>query len=311
MAKQDSIQDNNHYPAAMFHSGTAGTADTIRWTGEASGAGHVHITGGTVVSGAPGDTPGGTLDLVTRVGNLGTLELGSVVVNTLPDLPGGTIDLVTRVGNLGTLELGSVAVTTIPQVSVGTVPQVSVGTVPNINVATGTQQTLGTVGVLNNGTLAQVTSVSNMVGGTITRVLGGTVNLLTDQNSLGTLGKVESGTVQKNEKPVNIGTSFHTRGTTGAAVWGTLIAASGAGTYQYVSNVDIVVTSGTVDVAVTNIGIGGSTGAGVLTRGQFTPGGGIAKNFDPIARSGTNGTLSYWLGGAGTVDINVTYWQAT
>jgi len=106
-----------------------------------------------------------------------------------------------------------------------------------------------------------------------------------------------------------IGTSYGAVGTTGAAVWGTLIAAAGAGTRQYVSGLEVVVASGTVDVAVTNIGIGGSTGAGVLARGQFTPGGGIQRTFNPVSASGANGTLSFWLGEAGTVAIVVDYWQ--
>lgn len=118
-----------------------------------------------------------------------------------------------------------------------------------------------------------------------------------------------SGTVQVNMVPVTIGTSYHTVGTTGAAVWGTLVAASGAGTRQYVPGVDIIVVAGTMEVAVTNIGVGGSTGNGVLARGWFPPGGGVSKVFNPIQASGTNGTLSYWLGGAGTVDITIQYWQ--
>ena len=122
-------------------------------------------------------------------------------------------------------------------------------------------------------------------------------------------GTVNAGTIQSNMTPTIIGTSTHTRGTSGAAAWGTLVAAAGAGTRQYISGVDIVVTSGTVDIAVTNIGVGGSTGAGVLARGQFTPGGGIRKAFNPVAASATNGTLAFWMGGAGTVDIVVDYWQ--
>lgn len=117
------------------------------------------------------------------------------------------------------------------------------------------------------------------------------------------------GSVQTDTTPALLGTSYHIRGTTGAAVWGTIIAASGAGTKQYVSNVDIVVTAGTVDVAVTNIGVDGSTGAGVLVRGQFVPSGGIAKVFSPAMASGTNGTLAFWMGGAGTVDVTVNYRQ--
>ena len=188
---------------------------------------------------------------------------------------GGTLSIgtTTRISNIGTLELGSVAVTTLP----------SGGTILN----------------LANGTLSAVTTVSNLTNGS--------VNLLT--GTLTSVSNVANGTVRTSKVPVELGTSFQTRGTTGAAVWGTIIAAAGSGTKQYVSNVDIVVASGTVDVAVTNIGVGGSTGAGILARGQFPAGGGIAKKFDPVNSSGSNGTLSFWLGGAGTVDITIQYWQ--
>lgn len=168
------------------------------------------------------------------------------------------------------------------------------GTIPEItNIVGGTLSRI-------NGTL---TEVANVAKGTITRVENGTIN--------GTIlgGTVNAGTVQVNMTPTIIGTSLHTRGTSGAAVWGTLVAAAGAGTRQYVSGVDIVVAAGTVDVVVTNIGVGGSTGAGVLARGQFTPGGGIRKAINPVSASGANGTLAFWMGGAGTVDIVVDYWQ--
>ncbi len=187
----------------------------------------------------------------------------------------GTIALLTRAGNIGTIESGTVTVGALPQVSVGTLPQVSVGTLPTLNLTTGT---------ITTGSLANVAQIHNA-------------------------GTIQAGTVQINSKPVSLATSYNVVGTTGAAVWGTLVAASGAGTYQYVSGIDIVVVSGTVEVAVTNIGVDGSAGAGVLARGNFAPGGGISKPFIPVVRSGTNGTLSYWLGGAGTVDITIQYWQ--
>ncbi len=109
--------------------------------------------------------------------------------------------------------------------------------------------------------------------------------------------------------PSTLGTSYGTVGTAGAGFWGTIIAACGAGTKQYVSGVDIVGVTGSCEVAITNIGIGGSQGAGVLARGWIVPGGGISKNFMPIQASGTNGTVSYWLSTAGTVDITLQYWQ--
>lgn len=135
--------------------------------------------------------------------------------------------------------------------------------------------------------------------------LGGTI----DKGTIAQVGTVNSGTFQQNMVPVVVGTSYGTVGTTGGAVWGTLVSASGAGIKQYVSGVDVVVVSGTVEVAVTNIGIGGSTGNGVLTRGNFPAGGGISKIFNPVQASGTNGTLAFWMGGAGTVDVTIQYWQ--
>lgn len=123
-------------------------------------------------------------------------------------------------------------------------------------------------------------------------------------------GTVNAGTVQLSMTPVVVGTSLNVVGTAGAGLWGTVVAASGAGTKQYVAGVDIVCVSGTgVEVAVTNIGVGGSTGAGVLARGFFGTTGGISKNFNPVQVSGANGTIAYWLGGAGTVDITIQYWQ--
>lgn len=157
----------------------------------------------------------------------------------------------------------------------------------NVNVVTGTQQTMGTVGTVNGmGTLAAVGQIHNA-------------------------GTLQGGSVQINKVPVQLGTPIHTLGTAGAAFWGTIVAASGAGTKQYVSRVSITGVSGTVVTAVTNIGVGGSTGAGVLERMTAIPSGGITNNYDPIIPSGTNGTLSYWLGGAGTVDIVINYWQGT
>jgi len=48
MGHQDAIQDRNKVRAQIIHSGTAGTAETIRRTGQTSGAANTHITGGTV-----------------------------------------------------------------------------------------------------------------------------------------------------------------------------------------------------------------------------------------------------------------------
>lgn len=375
-------QDVNRNAASLLHTGTADTADTVRWVGESNGAADVHVAGGTVTSSITFPDPVGsvvvtvgtiTTGSLTNVANLlngtvvvpsGTITTGSLtnvanLLNGTVVLPSGTITTgsLTNVANLlnGTVVVPSGTVTTgsltnlanlingSVVMTVGTLTTGSLTNVANvingsINVLTGTIQSSGTttgvgvvttvttvsnltigsvrmtVGTLTTGSLTNLASLhtGTITTGSITdvaKLYSGTINVGTFVNNGGSLGTLNSGTVKIDKNPVSLGTPFHTRGTTGAAVWGTIIAASGAGTYQYVSNIDVVVTSGTVDVAVTNIGIGGSTGAGVLTRGQYPAGGGIAKQFDPVIKSGTNGTLAYWLGGAGTVDINVTYWQ--
>lgn len=55
MAKQDAIADKNNIKALLIHSGTADTAETIRWSGQTSGAANIHVTGGTVTTGAASD----------------------------------------------------------------------------------------------------------------------------------------------------------------------------------------------------------------------------------------------------------------
>ena len=154
-------------------------------------------------------------------------------------------------------------------------------------------------------------AAGTVTAGTLTNLVSGTVNALAAGTVTGgTLGNLNFGTVAISAVPVTVGTSYGTLGTAGAATWGTLISAAGAGTRQYVSGLQIVVASGTVDCAITNAGtFAGPNGAGVLARGQFTPGGGIRASFDPVAASATNGTLAFWLGGAGTAYFTVDYWQ--
>lgn len=231
----------------------------------------------------------GTLAIVSNLTNGSViLQSGTLSTGTLQNLVSGTIN---------SLASGTITAGTVTNLVSGTINALAAGTI-----TTGTVSV--TTGTLNGGTL------TNLVSGTINALASGTISGGTLQNvNAGTVTLLQAGTIQQSMIPVTIGTSYGVVGTTGAAAWGTIIAASGAGTKQYVSGVDIVVVSGTVEVVVTNIGIGGSTGAGVLARGNFAPGGGIAKSFNPVQVSGTNGTLSFWLGGAGTADITVQYWQ--
>lgn len=125
------------------------------------------------------------------------------------------------------------------------------------------------------------------------------------------VGTFNAGTVtsQINSVPFVVGTSYGTFGTTGAAAWGTLVSAAGVGTKQYVSGIDISGISGTAEIVVSNVGVSGSQGNGVLARFNTVPGGGLSKVFNPVQASATNGTLAFWMGAAGTVDIVIQYWQ--
>lgn len=119
-----------------------------------------------------------------------------------------------------------------------------------------------------------------------------------------------TGTTLIDYTPVKTSIAYGTLISATGAGWGTILAASGAGTKTYISGLEILCYTGTVDVAVTNIGTGGSTGAGVLARGNFPQYGGLSKTYLPIQVSGTNGTISYWTGGVGTFSVNLQYWQA-
>ena len=224
------------------------------------------------------------------IGTLGTADTGGTA-KAIPFSADGTtgaahVYLITKLDSTN----DSV---TIGGGTLGLVTTVSNVTNGSINILTGTIQ--------NSGTTTGVGVVSNVTNGSI-NVLTGTVTSITN---------LAGGTIQINPKASIPGSTTVSVGTTGVAVWGTLVAPAGAGTLQYVSGLAVVVASGTVDVAVTNIGIGGSAGAGVLARGQFTPGGGMVREFSPVQVSAANGTISYWLGGAGTVALQASYWQAT
>lgn len=276
--------------AGTFVNVSTGTQQTLGTVGVLNAGTLTALAVGTV----GGKAASGAAAVANPVQIAGT-DAGGTVYSPLISTAGILTTNLTSSGTLLNLATGTLAAVT-------TVTTLSNLTNGSVNILTGTLQ--------SSGTTTGVGVVSNLTNGSVTMQVGtlttGTLALATRVGNLGTL---ESGTTQINMVPVVAGTSFNTVGTTGAAVWGTLIAAAGAGTKQYVSGVDIVVVSGTMEVVVTNIGIGGSTGAGVLARGNFPAGGGISKNFNPVIPSNTNGTLAFWLGGAGTADITIQYWQ--
>lgn len=151
-------------------------------------------------------------------------------------------------------------------------------------------------------TAGTITSVGTILG------IGGTVQV--SGASAGTDVNIVTGTlasVKINATPAGSTIlSNHVLGTSGAALFGTLLASAGAGTNVYLTGLQIVVHSGTPDVAITN-NVAGSTGAGVYARGLFPPGGGIARDFNPPINCGAAGTLCYYIN-TGTASFIVNYW---
>lgn len=246
------------------------------------------------------------------------------------------------VGTLGTADTGGTAqplpvavdpATGAQHVNVinGTVTTslaLNTGTITTI--AAGTQNTLGTVGNLNNGSVNVLTGTINVgtfvhPSGTITtgsitdvaKLYTGTINVGTVVNNGGTVQNLNYGTIQIDPKPTPVKTvitNYGTTGTTGAAVFGTLVAAIGAGTFAYIAGCSIVGVSGTAEASIiigTFTQAAPAGGTNMVARVNAVPGGGIARTFNPMFVSGTNGTICYWLSGAGTVYFDVFYYAAT
>lgn len=300
---------------------SAGTQNTLGTVGVVN-----NVVTGTLAS--LGTVPG--IGTVTNIGTLSALNAGTVkvsagtIVGTFAELTGsataGTTDLIasTDVSNYRWASLQ------IFDTFVGTINiQPS-----NDNSNFPTNQSFITVNAQNNSPGANITAASiqyfpidsryirirmmAFTSGTAQAVLelysipSGNLNAGVTAAQVG--GWNVGGTVSINTK--QIGSTIlttQTQGTAGSAVWGTLIAPVGAGTYVYVTGLSAVVDAGTVDVAIST-NVAGSTGAGVFARGQFTQAAGIAREYTYPIQVGTNGTIAYWLGGAGTVSMTVDYW---
>lgn len=218
----------------------------------------------------------------------------------LVSILGGSVGSVSGIGTLTSLGTvpGIGVVTTVSNITTGSIVQTA-GTV-----TTGTLQNLvtGTINALAAGTITGGT-LTNLVSGTINALASGTISTGTVAVTAGTLSPIPT-----------IGQStFGTIGTTGATIFGTLAGgtSSGAGTEIFVTSVSISIpsTAASQDVSV-GFGTNGGTfhaGTGRLVRGNFLAGGGIQKSYDPPINSGTNAQLCYFQAGAGTVNVDVTY----
>lgn len=274
------------------------TSGTVTGVGVVSAltTGSVAVTVGTIVGPtASGGTPttapvlvGGTdstgtvyAQKISSGGNLSVVPV-SIPAGTLTNLANGTLAIVTTVSNLTN---GSVNLLTGTVTSVTSVANIVAGTLLNSGTTTG-------VGV--------VSSLSELVKGTVTNLVSGTINALAS-------GTITAGTVRLNATPAGSTIiSTHVLGTAGGTTLGTLLASAGAGTFVYLAGLSIVARSGTPDVAIMD-NVAGSTGAGVFARGQFAPGGGIARDFNPVLSTVAAGTLAYMVIN-GTADLTVNYW---
>lgn len=243
--------------------------------------GSITVTAGTI--GSLPNIPGGT---ITRVSTLGTLEVGTI--STLPNIPGGTLALVTTVSNITN---GSVRMT-VGTLTTGTLQNLVSGTLNAVAAATVTAGTINT-GTINVGTFVMpsgtLTVLPNLPQGSI-NVTAGTVRL--------------DGRTTRNI--LSYGTTFG--GT--AAGYATLVgsAAVGVGTSTWVNDISIVNPNGNITCLV---GFGTVlNGTSVLLKGTFGTSSavGMEKHYGLAVNGGmTNQDLVAYISGAGTIDVNVSY----
>ena len=199
----------------------------------------------------------------------------------MTNLANGTLAIVTTVSNLTN---GSVNLLTGTVTSVTSVANIVAGTLLNSGTTTG-------VGV--------VSSLSELVKGTVTNLVSGTINALAS-------GTITAGTVRLNATPAGSTIiSTHVLGTAGGTTLGTLLASAGAGTFVYLAGLSIVARSGTPDVAIMD-NVAGSTGQVCLLVDNLLQGR-YCQNFNPVLSTVAAGTLAYMVIN-GTADLTVNYW---
>lgn len=332
---------------------TAGTLNTLGTVGTVNGiGGTVQVVGTVVTSGSNVNIVTGTVNSVgSVVGIGGTVVIPAVgTIGSIAPTQGillgvqsvtNTLQAVMAPNNLGdggNLQSGLSSGIYYYNGASWDRARGTLGTA-FIAVVNGTQQTLGTVGVVNNlvtgtlansgsstgvGTVTNVGSITNVGqiynAGSIQNIVTGTLANSGTTTGVGvvtalTNGSVNilSGSIQMSPIPTIGQSTFGTHGTTGATVFGTLAGgtSSGAGTEIFITSLSLTIpsTGGSQDVSI-GWGTNGGTfhaGTGRLVRGNFPAGGGIAKFYDPPINSGTNAQLTFFQAGAGTVDVDVTY----
>ena len=262
-----------------------------------------NLATGTINAVASGTITGGTLTNLVS-GTVNALASGTITGGTLTNLVSGTINALAAgtvtAGTLTNLVSGTINALAAGTITGGTLTNLVSGTINNIgtNVGIGTLSNVGSVNTVT--ALTTVTTVSNLTQGTVRMSLG---TLTT-----GTLQNLVSGTVNIDPTPATIAPLIQgTLGTAGGSFFGTLSAASGAGTKHYITGISVVGQAGTADIRV----LAGTViqGTGVLGAGNVVPGGGYAYPITPAFATGTNSELTYHFVGAGSAFIRVLYWK--
>ena len=149
--------------------------------------------------------------------------------------------------------------------------------------------------------MADQSQSSQNIEGTV-KISTGTISTgsLTNLANIGTLSRLDR------QSPKQI-TSFGTVGTASGSLFGTISAASGAGTIHVLTGLNIVVTSGTPEIMISYGSI--LTGGSVIVKGAFAVNSGISRNYNPPIDSGTNSEIIYHFVNAGTANIQVQYYR--
>ena len=226
----------------LLENGTVSISGTVPVTGDFAvstinlvEAGTItSVEGGSIAVTALPDLPGGTVDMLSAgtvsminagtitsvgtipgIGILGNVNSGTIgVVSSVTNLASGTLAAVTSVTNVAA---GSIKITA-GTIGAGTINVMKVGTITAGTINAGTI-TAGTIDLLKTGTIAEVTSVSNLAGGTV-----GVVSSVTNLAG-GTLGILTNGTVATNILPLG-GVVLTTAVTLGTAAGGSALPAS-------------------------------------------------------------------------------------
>ncbi len=273
-----------------------------------------------VVNGAHNDGQNQVYSMLGVIGTLGTADVGGTAY-TLPvgiDPSTGAIYVNDLSGGAGTttvkMTIGTINAGTIDLLKAGTITALANGTI-----GAGTLNTLGTLSNLLAGSIAVVAGTGVITSGSITVIAGtgvvtsgsivvtaGTVSNTMVAGTI-TAGTINVGTIRVDARPLQNILSYGTTFGGTAAGYGTMVGSAGVGTSIWVNDLSIINSKGGTITALVGFGTA-LNGTSVLAKGDFGAQGGIQKSFPKVVNCGmTNNDLVCYVGAAGTIDVNVSY----